>query len=152
MQLSQTRRVLLFNYNEDTDCIDVRHYSIGVKAIGISKSIKRVINADLPDLSKFEDISDYILREAVVSESDVEDGPESTVTLAQNYHGRNNRKNEQRAVRLQELGPRMKLQLIKVENGLCGGEVLYHKFGMYISSVVSMDTYVNHIYSSQDEG
>ncbi|KAL1935023.1 hypothetical protein VTP01DRAFT_4163 [Rhizomucor pusillus] len=128
MQLSQTRRVLLFNYNEDTDSIDVRHYSIGVKATGISKSIKRIINADLPDLSKFDDISDYILREAVVSESDVEDGDESTVTLAQNYHGRNNRKNEQRAVRLQELGPRMKLQLIKVENGLCGGEVLYHKF------------------------
>lgn len=80
-------------------------------------------------MSKFDDISDYILREAVVSESDVEDGDESTVTLAQNYHGRNNRKNEQRAVRLQELGPRMKLQLVKVENGLCGGEVLYHKFG-----------------------
>ena len=69
------------------------------------------------------------MKEAIVSESDVEDGPDSVVTLAQNYPGRNNRKNDQRAVRLQELGPRLTLDLIKVENGLCGGEVLYHKYG-----------------------
>ncbi|KAL0080062.1 Brix domain-containing protein [Phycomyces blakesleeanus] len=128
MQLSQARRVLLFNYNQDTGMIDVRHYSIGVKTTGVSKSIKRVINTDIPNLGDYEDISDYILKEAVVSESDVEDGPESTVTLAQDYHGRNNRKNDQRAVRLHELGPRMTLELIKVENGMCGGEVLYHRY------------------------
>ncbi|KAI8144861.1 Brix domain-containing protein [Fennellomyces sp. T-0311] len=128
VQLSQTRRVLLFNYNEDTGMIDLRHYAIGVKATGISKSIKRIINTDVPDLSNYDDISDYVLKEAIVSESDVEDGPDSVVTLAQNYPGRNNRKNDQRAVRLQELGPRLTLDLIKVENGLCGGEVLYHKY------------------------
>ncbi|KAI9300760.1 Brix domain-containing protein [Cunninghamella echinulata] len=129
MKLSQARRVLLYNYNEETEMIDVRHYHIGVKTTGVSKSIKKVVNTHLPDLSKFEDIADYVLKEAIVSESDVEDAQEdTTVTLAQNYHGRNNRKNEQRAVRLQEIGPRMTLQLIKVENGLCEGEVLYHRF------------------------
>ncbi|KAI8381117.1 Brix domain-containing protein [Radiomyces spectabilis] len=128
MQLSQARRVLLFNYNEETKMIDVRHYSIGVKATGVSKSIKRVINTDVPDLGNFEDIADYVLKEAIISESDVEDGPESTVTLAQNFPGRNNRKNEQRAVKLHELGPRLTLELIKVENGLCSGEVLYHRY------------------------
>ncbi|KAI8093317.1 Brix domain-containing protein [Halteromyces radiatus] len=128
MQLNQVKRVLLYNYNEDTGMIDFRHYSIGVKATGISKSIKRVVTTHVPNLGDFEDISDYVLKEAVISESDVEDGPESTVTLAQDYSGRNNRKNDQRAVRLHELGPRMTLQLIKVENGLCGGEVLYHRF------------------------
>lgn len=131
MQLSNARRVLLFNYNEATGMIDVRHYGIGVKATGVSKAIKRVVNADIPDLSNYEDISDYILREAVASESDIEDGGESTVTLAQKYPGRNNRKNEQRAVRLHELGPRMTLQLLKIENGLCGGEVLYHRFSKF---------------------
>ncbi|KAI8971604.1 Brix domain-containing protein [Mycotypha africana] len=128
MQISEARRVLLFNYNEDTGMIDMRHYSIGVKATGISKSIKRVINTNLPNLGDYEDISDYILKEAVISESDVEDGPESTVTLPQDYHGRNNRKNEQRAVRLHELGPRLTLELTKVTNGLCSGEVLYHRY------------------------
>ncbi|KAI8335211.1 Brix domain-containing protein [Blakeslea trispora] len=130
MQLSEAKRVLLFNYNDETGMIDVRHYSIGVKATGVSKSIKRVINTNLPNLGDFEDISDYVLREAIVSESDVEDGPDSTVTLPQDY-GRNNRKNDQRAVRLHELGPRLTLELTKVENGMCGGEVLYHRYSKF---------------------
>ncbi|KAG0170384.1 hypothetical protein DFQ28_009128 [Apophysomyces sp. BC1034] len=128
MKLSQARRVLLYNYNDDTGMIDVRHYSIGVKTTGISKSIKRVVTTNVPNLGNYEDISDYVLKEAIVSESDVEDGPESTVTLAQDFPGRNNRKNEQRAVRLHELGPRMTLELTKVEDGMCGGEVLYHRY------------------------
>ncbi|KAF7721071.1 hypothetical protein EC973_005504, partial [Apophysomyces ossiformis] len=128
MKLSQARRVLLYNYNDETGMIDVRHYSIGVKATGVSKSIKRVVNTSIPDLGNYEDISDYVLKEAIISESDVEDGPESTVTLAQDFPGRNNRKNEQRAVRLHELGPRMTLELVKVEDGLCDGEVLYHRY------------------------
>ncbi|KAI8059445.1 Brix domain-containing protein [Gongronella butleri] len=128
MQLSQARRVLLYNYNEDAETIDVRHYGIGVKATGVSKSIKRVVSTQIPDLGKFEDISDYVLKEAIISESDVEDGTDATVTLGQDYRGRNNRKNEQRAVRLYELGPRMTLQLYKVENGMCDGEVLYNRY------------------------
>ncbi|KAJ2711648.1 rRNA-binding ribosome biosynthesis protein, partial [Coemansia spiralis] len=60
--------------------------------------------------------------------SDVEDGPENSVTLAQDYVGRNNAKDEQRAVRLMELGPRMELKLMKVESALCEGEVIYHSY------------------------
>lgn len=137
MQLSEARRVLLFNYNEDTGTIDMRHYSIGVKATGVSKSIKRVINTNLPNLGDYEDIADYVLKEAIISESDIEDGPESTVTLSQDYPGRNNRRNEQRAVRLHELGPRMTLELTKVENGMCGGEVLYHRYSKYIFLILA---------------
>ena len=35
---------------------------------------------------------------------------------------------EKRAVKLVELGPRMKLRLTKVEDGLCTGKVLWHEF------------------------
>lgn len=35
---------------------------------------------------------------------------------------------EKRAVKLVELGPRMKLRLIKVEEGMCGGRVMWHAF------------------------
>jgi len=70
-----------------------------------------------------------IPREAQASESDVEEGGESTVTLAQNYVGRNNKKTDQRAVSLIELGPRMKIELIKLQTGFCDGEVVYHKLG-----------------------
>ncbi|CAO3674575.1 unnamed protein product [Umbelopsis ramanniana] len=128
MQLADARRVVLLNYNSDTNMIDFRHYAIGVKPIGVSKSVKKIITTEVPNLADLEDISEYVLREAVVSESDVEDGPESTVTLGQDYVGRGNRQSEQRAIRLHEIGPRMQLTLTKVENGLCGGEVLYHHF------------------------
>lgn len=129
MQLADARRVVLLNYNSDTNMIDFRHYAIGVKPIGVSKSVKKIITTEVPNLADFEDISEYVLREAIVSESDVEDGPDSTVTLGQDYVGRGNKQSEQRAIRLHEIGPRMQLTLTKVENGLCNGEVLYHHFG-----------------------
>ncbi|ORX90365.1 Brix-domain-containing protein [Basidiobolus meristosporus CBS 931.73] len=128
MHLNDARRVVLLNYNSETGTIDFRHYCIGVKPIGVTKGVKKIITSELPRLGKFEDISEYVLREAFASESDVEDGPESTVTLAQNYHGRNNRKSEQRAIRLTELGPRLELKLTKIQEGLCEGAVLYHSF------------------------
>jgi ribosome biogenesis protein SSF1/2 len=68
-------------------------------------------------------------REAVATESDCEDETkESTVTLGQNYVGRSNTESEQRAIKLIELGPRMELQLKKIQTGLGGGEVLYHEY------------------------
>ncbi|KAJ2471548.1 rRNA-binding ribosome biosynthesis protein, partial [Coemansia sp. RSA 2131] len=129
MRLTDARRVVLFNYNEETGLVDFRHYAVVVKPVGVTKGVKRVIlSKNMPSLAQFDDISDYVLREAFASESDVEDGPENSVTLAQDYVGRNNAKNEQRAIRLLELGPRMDLRLMKIEAGLCEGEVIYHNY------------------------
>ncbi|KAG0337711.1 hypothetical protein BG004_007513 [Podila humilis] len=128
MHLADARRVVLLNYNSETKHLDFRHYNISVKAVGISKSIKRVITTAVPDLKGFDDISDYVLRGAFASESDVEDGPDSTVTLGQDYIGRNNKRQDQRAIKLVELGPRMELKLVKIQAGMCDGEVLYHDF------------------------
>ncbi|KAG0042547.1 hypothetical protein BGZ83_000342 [Gryganskiella cystojenkinii] len=128
MHLADARRVVLLNYNSETKHIDFRHYNVSVKPVGISKSIKRVITTGVPDLKGFEDISDYVLRGAFASESDVEDGPDSHVTLGQDYVGRNNKRQDQRAIKLVELGPRMELKLVKIQSGMCDGEVLYHDF------------------------
>ncbi|KAF1734718.1 Brix domain-containing protein [Beauveria bassiana] len=35
---------------------------------------------------------------------------------------------ERRAVKLVELGPRMRLRLTKVEDGLCGGKIMWHEY------------------------
>ncbi|KAI9593677.1 Brix domain-containing protein [Syncephalis fuscata] len=154
MKLSEARRVVLLNYNTDTGNIDFRHYSINVKPVGVTKGVKRVIiNTNLPNLSQFEDVSDYVLREAFASESDVEDGPENTVTLSQRYVGRNNQSSEQRAVRLTEMGPRMELKLLKVEAGLCNGEVLYHHHGKWLYILyVYIDIMLMYGYSGKDKG
>ena len=143
MQLADARRVVLLNYNSETKHIDFRHYNVAVKPVGISKSIKRVITTGVPDLQGFEDISDYVLRGAFASESDVEDGPESTVTLGQDFVGRNNRRQDQRAIKLVELGPRMELRLVKIQAGMCDGEVLYHDIGTSLCSFINIDSFVS---------
>ncbi|BGP58708.1 rRNA-binding ribosome biosynthesis protein [Rhodotorula sphaerocarpa] len=113
------------------------------------------------DLSRADDISDYILRQEqlgfVTSDSEMSDmsdaegassarsgggsvsgGSDSEadekrgkVRLAADYVGRGNRgkgvRGEKRAVRLVELGPRMELGLVKIEEGIGEGEVLFHE-------------------------
>ena len=63
-----------------------------------------------------------------MSESGAESGVEATVTLAHDFLGKINKKADQRAIRLSEIGPRMELQLVKVQSGLCDGEILFHEF------------------------
>ena len=57
-------------------------------------------------------------------QSELED-PSAQVELAQELAG-GNLPSRQSAIRLHELGPRMELEVVKAEAGLCGGAVLYH--------------------------
>ncbi len=41
---------------------EFRHYNISVRPVGISRSVKAVLSSQLPDLSQFQDISDFVLR------------------------------------------------------------------------------------------
>lgn len=43
--------------------------------------------------------------------------------------GRVNRAATKSAVKLQEIGPRMTLQLVKIEEGLCSGGVIFNEYG-----------------------
>lgn len=65
-------------------------------------------------------------RTAILSESEAEDDPQNHVTLAQKMASRGNVAAEKSAIRLSELGPRLTLHLIKIEDGLMSGEVLFH--------------------------
>ncbi|PKI31508.1 hypothetical protein CRG98_048089, partial [Punica granatum] len=61
------------------------------------------------------------------SESEA-DEEAATVALASDL-GRVNKASSKSAVRLQEIGPRMTLQLMKVEEGLCTGGVIFSEYG-----------------------
>jgi ribosome biogenesis protein SSF1/2 len=39
---------------------------------------------------------------------------------------KNTEKSDKRAIKLTELGPRLNLKLIKIQDGFCAGEVIYH--------------------------
>jgi ribosome biogenesis protein SSF1/2 len=71
-----------------------------------------------------------IKRGGNLSESEAEfDGPENQVEL--NQETKNKLKslssNSTNAIRLSEIGPRLKLKLIKIEEGVCEGQVLFHE-------------------------
>lgn len=71
-------------------------------------------------------INFFFNRTAVMSESEAEDDPSNHVTVNQKIISRGNVESGKSAIRLTELGPRLTLQLMKIEDGLLDGEVLYH--------------------------
>ncbi|OIV99590.1 hypothetical protein TanjilG_17400 [Lupinus angustifolius] len=128
VKLSSCQRIVLLNYNKDTKLIDFRHYSIRLQPVGASRRIiKLVQNRQVPDLKNLQDVSDFVTKAGYGSESEG-DEEAATVTLSSDI-GRVNRASTKSAVKLQEVGPRMTLQLVKVEKGLCSGEVLFSEYG-----------------------
>jgi ribosome biogenesis protein SSF1/2 len=112
--------------------IDFRHYRIKTVASGINKKLKRILTGKkLPNLKNYEDIGDYILGQQatdMVSESEFEELPDSHIELEQSVSKRKQAtKTRQASIRLYEVGPRMKLRLVKIEEGLLGGNVIYHR-------------------------
>eukprot|EP01120_Amphizonella_sp_Union-15-10_P011345 TRINITY_DN477_c0_g1_i1.p1 TRINITY_DN477_c0_g1~~TRINITY_DN477_c0_g1_i1.p1 ORF type:complete len:436 (+),score=111.73 TRINITY_DN477_c0_g1_i1:81-1388(+) len=131
VEISRLQRVVLFNYNSDTETIEFRHYLVRINQIGLSKSIKRIIQNKATTIAKHEDIADYVLSNSAATESDREDAPESRFDMFKEQNSKTGRKNvklSKSSVRLQEIGPRIDFELVKIEAELCDGAVLYHKY------------------------
>ncbi|XP_045496511.1 protein Peter pan [Colias croceus] len=127
VKLKNIRRCVLMNYNPATKLIDFRHYVIRAIPVGLNKGIKKMVQGKIPNLNRCKDISEFFDKAALLSESEFEDDANNQVTLPQSLASRGAAENSQSAIRLVELGPRMTLQLIKVEDGLMDGEVLFHE-------------------------
>ncbi|PQE25711.1 brix domain-containing protein [Rutstroemia sp. NJR-2017a BBW] len=104
----------------------------------------------LPNLGKLEDIADYMIGEDgagymtdATSGSEVDTDAEVEVVETRTRKILNKRQKqrtadaqakgakpgvEKRAVKLVELGPRMKLRMTKVEEGVCSGKVMWHEY------------------------
>ncbi|KIV79362.1 hypothetical protein PV11_06925 [Exophiala sideris] len=107
----------------------------------------------LPNLGKLDDVADYILDPAAggytsASETELDTDAEVEVTQTttqrvlsrreqqrQQESEKGNKKDtdegsnvEKRAVKLVELGPRMRMRLVKVEEGVCEGRVMWNEF------------------------
>lgn len=127
VDLSTIKRCVLLTMDPVNGLIEFRHYNIKIAPSGISRAAKKLLQGKVPDLSRFNDISDFMYREGNASESEDEGaGDENQVILSQQLRSRGNLKANQSAIRLTEIGPRMTLELVKIEDGLCDGEVLYH--------------------------
>lgn len=101
----------------------------------------------LPNLGKLTDVADYLLDPHAAdgftsgSESEPETDAEVEIVAAsarkaqkrkvekEGTERRDTRANvERKAIKLHELGPRLKLRLTKVEEGVCNGKVMWHEY------------------------
>ncbi|XP_078285621.1 LOW QUALITY PROTEIN: suppressor of SWI4 1 homolog [Rhinoraja longicauda] len=127
--LNTIKRCVLINYSPASQTLEIRHYSIKVVPVGMSRGIKKLLQEKFPNMSRFEDISELLQKGANLSDSEAEqDGEENITELPQNYAGRGNLKAQQSAIRVTEIGPRITLELVKIEEGMCNGQVMYHTF------------------------
>ncbi|KAI9644761.1 rRNA-binding ribosome biosynthesis protein [Ciborinia camelliae] len=165
--LSSIRRVMLLNReptkgeDDGTYTINLRHYAITTKRIGLSRPLRRLNAAEkylhsknprkgLPNLGKLEDIADYMVGEDgagymtdATSGSEVDTDAEVEVVETRTRKILNKRQKEKtrdgqvkgaksgaekRAIKLVELGPRMKLRMTKVEEGVCDGKIMWHEY------------------------
>lgn len=72
MALTQARRIVLLSYDPTTHTIQFRHYLISVRALGVSRSLRKIVEGTssgvlrkkkaLPNLANASDISDYVLQ------------------------------------------------------------------------------------------
>lgn len=124
---SKIRRCCLLHYDSEKELFDLRHYSIRVVPIEICKGVKKLLGRKVPDLGKFSDVSEYMTKAGLLSDSEAEDDPNARVTVP---HEKSRGVPIKSSIRLSELGPRLSLKIYKVEGGLLSGQVLYHSIVM----------------------
>ena len=54
VKLADCRRVVLFHVNKDDETVEMRHYAIKATPVGVSRSVKKILQSKIPDLSKLE--------------------------------------------------------------------------------------------------
>lgn len=128
-KLSALRRVLLVQRDPETSLVYLRHYALKVQQAGLSKPVRKMVNKRrIPKLANLADVSELMDGAPGVfsSDSEMEDTADTTVTLAQSVQ--NLRKGASSKVKLVEVGPRLSLELVKAQSGLCDGPVVYHRY------------------------
>lgn len=131
-RVGSIKRVLVVNKNPD-DELQLRHFAISTKMVEELRNIKKLLQSQvnrrkrLPIMTNHKDISELVLDPYSVGgltlDSEVEDdavvlisGPEA--------HGPRTRK---RAIKLRELGPRIDMKLVKIEEAMVGSsKTVYH--------------------------
>ena len=157
------KRVVIFRYDAETQMISFRHYEICTKAVGLSKGVKSLMKVRVPDLSAFSDIKDFVVKyvwphsSLCVYECHAEGTGMRAMARTRGQTHRLRSRGAQNGVcnralwccpvrvvscpvgRLTtpELGPRIDMKLLKIEDGLHTGAVLYHSLGL-----TSMCTFV----------
>ena len=126
VQMKKFKRVVLINLNLNNNNIpelEFRHYDIDMYKYSVKKTISNIINdlGKTKDLSKFNNISDYILKHSGYSScSDNEEEGQCEII------DEKNKTNEKTQIKLKEIGPRLNLSIFKIQEGFFKGNVVFH--------------------------
>lgn len=134
VNVSTMKRCVLFSYNPVTKLVAMRHYSIQIVPVGLHRGVKKLVQGNIPNLSKCTDISDYFLQGGGASDSEMEDDDETTTV--KDVNPKINCENNKSSIKLHEIGPRLTMELVKIEEGLLTGEVLFHSTVMKTSEEI----------------
>lgn len=129
LKTSNMKRMVLVNYDAEKDLVELRHYYIKQNLTDMNNKLKKMINnKKLPNLSDCKDLSQYFAGEVgYVSESDIDHLPNSKINLEE--EGLNGKAQKKRVnLRLFEIGPRLTLKLVKIEEAFLSGAVFYHRY------------------------
>ena len=99
VKLTECRRVVLYHYNKEEDIVEQRHFAIRAAPVGVSRNIKKLVQAKLPNLRNLQDVSEFVEGARGVdngySDSEAED-ESSHVVLPESYMGRGNVQSQKR--------------------------------------------------------
>lgn len=129
VKLSTCQRAVLVDYDAKTKRFQFRHYSINAVPVGANKKLKRLLQSrNAPDLGELQDVSEFFdKRVGDASDSEGSDDESRRVHLTQDFNRIAHAESTSKII-LSEIGPRMELELVKVEEGMCEGRVLYHAY------------------------
>lgn len=135
------KRVLMIHRDASGD-LSLRHYAINTKLVDGSRSVKKLINShhnvkkSMPNLSRADDVADMLLDPYAVggltSDSEVEDDAvvevqDKPAVSRKDDAPAGTQPTRKRAIKLTELGPRLNMTLMKIEEGLVGSsKTIYH--------------------------
>jgi ribosome biogenesis protein SSF1/2 len=132
VNLKSVRRVVYVEHKEG-GIIQIRHYAVKVKNASVSRNVSKLLRSISSSSSKratgqvsTKSTEDLVNNAgAITSDSEIDD----TVAVDGPVDGLNYRSipvGAQIGVKLVELGPRIDLEIVKIESGLYSGEVLFH--------------------------
>ena len=128
IQMQKCKRVVLVNLNLTKDNepeLLFRHYDIEIEKYSSKKTISNLINSINVngDFSKYNNIADYVLsKSGFTSQSENEDPNLGACEII----NEKNSNQEKIKVKLREIGPRLNLELHKIEEGFLKGNVIFH--------------------------
>lgn len=73
--------MVLLDYNKKKDIITFRHYRIELHNANINKQVRKIISTSkIPDLSNFDDISEFIKKKAIPTSNEGAESDDENIT------------------------------------------------------------------------